>query len=101
MLARFPDIAHNLETRPTSAKSTTSGTRRRWQAISLDSFLKQGLMEANSLLVIDLEKCTRCDACVRACSDAHDGVTRLIREGLRFDKFLVPTSCRHAAIRCA
>ena len=53
------------------------------------------MLEANSLLVIDLEKCTRCDNCVRACSDAHGGVTRLIREGLRFDKFLVPTSCRH------
>ena len=29
-----------------------------------------------------------------ACADAHDGVTRLIREGLRFDKYLVATSCR-------
>jgi len=27
-------------------------------------------------------------------SDAHDGVTRLVREGLRFDKYLVATSCR-------
>ena len=51
-------------------------------------------MEAQSLLVLDLEKCTRCDDCVRACADAHDGVTRLIREGLRFDKYLVATSCR-------
>jgi Fe-S-cluster-containing hydrogenase component 2 len=51
-------------------------------------------MEAQSLLVLDLEKCTRCDSCVRACADAHDGVTRLIREGLRFENFLVATSCR-------
>ena len=51
-------------------------------------------MEAQSLLVLDLEKCTRCDYCVRACADAHDGVTRLIREGLRFENFLVATSCR-------
>jgi Fe-S-cluster-containing hydrogenase component 2 len=51
-------------------------------------------MEAQSLLILDLEKCTRCDSCVRACADAHDGVTRLIREGLRFDKYLVATSCR-------
>jgi len=44
--------------------------------------------------VLDLQKCTRCDACVNACADAHDGVTRLIRDGLRFDQYLVATSCR-------
>jgi CRP-like cAMP-binding protein/Fe-S-cluster-containing hydrogenase component 2 len=60
----------------------------------LDSFLKQGLMEAQSLLLLDLDSCTRCDACVKACADAHDGVTRLVREGLRFDHYLVATSCR-------
>jgi Fe-S-cluster-containing hydrogenase component 2 len=31
---------------------------------------------------------------VRACADAHDGITRLVRDGLRFDKYLVATSCR-------
>ena len=51
-------------------------------------------MEARSLLVLDLEKCTRCDECTKACSDSHSGVTRLIREGLRFDKWLVASSCR-------
>ena len=60
----------------------------------MDQFLAQGLMEAQSLLVLDLERCTRCDQCVRACADAHDGVSRLVREGLRFDKYLVATSCR-------
>ena len=49
---------------------------------------------AQSLLVLDLERCTRCDECTKACADAHDGVTRLIREGLRFDKYLVASSCR-------
>ena len=61
---------------------------------SLGDFLQQGLMNANSILVLDLEKCTRCDECTKACSDSHGGVTRLIREGLRFDKFLVASSCR-------
>jgi Fe-S-cluster-containing hydrogenase component 2 len=32
---------------------------------------------------------------VKACVATHeDGVTRLIRDGLRFDRYLVPTSCR-------
>ncbi len=60
----------------------------------LATFLDQGLQEAQSLLVLDLAKCTRCDECTKACADTHQGVTRLIREGLRFDKFLVASSCR-------
>jgi CRP-like cAMP-binding protein/Fe-S-cluster-containing dehydrogenase component len=60
----------------------------------LEAFLDQGLMNAQNLMVLDLVKCTRCDECTKACADTHQGVTRLIREGLRFDKFLVASSCR-------
>jgi Fe-S-cluster-containing hydrogenase component 2 len=63
-------------------------------SVSLNQFLTQGLMDAQSLLVLDLDRCTRCDLCVKACADTHDGVTRLIRDGLRFDNFLIATSCR-------
>jgi CRP-like cAMP-binding protein/Fe-S-cluster-containing hydrogenase component 2 len=67
----------------------------RVQKVSLNDFLQQELMQAQNLLLIDLDKCTRCDECVRACAATHDdGVTRLIRDGLRFDKYLVPTTCR-------
>jgi CRP-like cAMP-binding protein/Fe-S-cluster-containing dehydrogenase component len=60
----------------------------------LGSFLENGLYSAQKLLVLDLESCTRCDECTRACSDTHEGVTRLIREGLRFENYLVASSCR-------
>lgn len=54
-----------------------------------------GLLQGQNLMLIDLTRCTRCDQCVDACVSAHDdGVTRLIREGPRFDKYLVPSSCR-------
>ena len=67
----------------------------RVQTVSLNDFLKQELMQGQNLLLIDLTKCTRCDECVKACVSTHtDGVTRLIRDGLRFDKYLAPTSCR-------
>jgi len=61
---------------------------------TLREFTDQGLYNANRLLVLDLEACTRCDECTKACSDTHGGVTRLIREGLRIDKWLVASSCR-------
>ena len=94
MVERFPEVRDSLEA---LARERIEQNRQRLKtatSMPLDSFLAQGLMEAQSLLVLDLERCTRCDACVRACADAHDGVTRLIREGLRFDKYLVATSCR-------
>lgn len=54
-----------------------------------------GLLQGQNLMLIDLEKCTRCDQCAQACSEAHDdGISRLIREGPRYDKYLVPSSCR-------
>lgn len=60
----------------------------------LREFTEQGLYNGQKLLVLDLEACTRCDECTKACADTHEGVTRLIREGLRFDKWLVASSCR-------
>jgi Fe-S-cluster-containing hydrogenase component 2/CRP-like cAMP-binding protein len=61
----------------------------------LGDFINQGLFQGQKLLVLDLECCTRCDECTRACADSHgDGVSRLLREGLRFGDFLVATSCR-------
>ncbi len=54
-----------------------------------------GLAQGQNLMLIDLARCTRCDQCVDACVSAHeDGLPRLIREGPRFDGFLVPASCR-------
>jgi CRP-like cAMP-binding protein/Pyruvate/2-oxoacid:ferredoxin oxidoreductase delta subunit/ferredoxin len=94
MVARFPAVRAGLEQ---VARDRLEQNRQRLHAadsVNLNEFLAQGLMEAQSLLVLDLEKCTRCDQCVRACADAHDGVTRLVREGVRFDKYLVATSCR-------
>jgi Fe-S-cluster-containing hydrogenase component 2 len=57
--------------------------------------MDSGLVHGESVLLIDLEKCTRCDDCVRACADVHDGVPRFIREGSRFRNFSVPTACYH------
>ncbi len=54
-----------------------------------------GLIQGQQLMLIDLDRCTRCDDCVRACaSSREDGLSRLYLEGPRFGRHLVPTSCR-------
>jgi Fe-S-cluster-containing hydrogenase component 2 len=60
----------------------------------LNDFFMQDIYQGQSLLVLDLERCTRCDECVKACAQTHNQITRLTRDGLRFDKYLVTTSCR-------
>ena len=94
MVDRFPGVRAGLETVAAERRAANAQHLQMLHSVPIDQFLSQGLMEAQSLLILDLQKCTRCDACVNACADAHDGVTRLVREGLRFENFLVATSCR-------
>jgi CRP-like cAMP-binding protein/Fe-S-cluster-containing dehydrogenase component len=94
MMYTFPEIHENLLHVAAEREEQNRMRLNKAASVPLDRFLDQGLMEAQSLLILDLDKCTRCDNCVKACADSHDGVTRLIREGLRFDHYLVPTSCR-------
>jgi CRP-like cAMP-binding protein/Fe-S-cluster-containing hydrogenase component 2 len=94
MIERFPTVRAGLAAVAEERQQANQQRMQMLQTVPIDQFLSQGLMEAQSLLVLDLENCTRCDACVNACADAHDGVTRLVRDGLRFDQYLVATSCR-------
>jgi CRP-like cAMP-binding protein/Fe-S-cluster-containing dehydrogenase component len=94
MVERFPAVRKGLEAVATERRLANEQRLKTVHSVPLDQFLSQGLMEAQSLLVLDLQKCTRCDACVNACADAHDGVTRLVRDGLRFEQYLIATSCR-------
>ena len=93
ILERFPKVR---EAMVAEARRNLARDRERASALDegLGTFLENGLYSAQKLLVLDLESCTRCDECTRACSDTHDGVTRLIREGLRFENYLVASSCR-------
>ncbi|GIW80886.1 MAG: hypothetical protein KatS3mg105_2693 [Gemmatales bacterium] len=94
VLEKFPEIKEQLIKVAVEHLHENEEKRNQVETVPLSEFLSQGLMNAQSLLVLDLERCTRCDECTKACADAHDGVTRLVREGLRFDKFLVASSCR-------
>ncbi len=94
LLDAFPDLVAPLSKKADEILQRDEKAKKRLEAIPAGEFLDQGLYLAQSLLVLDLERCTRCDECTKACADTHDGVTRLIRDGLRFDKFLVASSCR-------
>ena len=46
-------------------------------------------------MVIDMDRCTRCDDCVRACASTHDGNPRFLRHGPMIDNLMIANACMH------
>ena len=107
------------------AEQRTSQTTTRlnlpvWQQASINQqFDELGLIQGQRLMLIDLDRCTRCDKCVEACVESHtphwwdwlpivgnngprDGRSRLFLDGPRLQvyeedrikHYLVPSTCR-------
>jgi Fe-S-cluster-containing dehydrogenase component len=61
-------------------------------------FLTQNrLFNGTESMVIDLDRCTRCDDCVRACASTHGGNPRFLRHGPIHDHLMVAQACMHCA----
>ena len=59
----------------------------------MEASMSTGAIEGTSILVIDLDQCTRCDDCVRGCAETHGGIPRFVREGNRYENHLVTRAC--------
>jgi Fe-S-cluster-containing dehydrogenase component/CRP-like cAMP-binding protein len=53
------------------------------------------LINGTQTMLIDLDRCVRCDDCVKACSSTHGGNPRFIRHGRTFDHWMVANACMH------
>ena len=61
-------------------------------------FLMDGrFINGSQAMVIDLNRCTRCDDCVRACAATHDGNPRFVRQGMSHSGMLFAEACMHCA----
>jgi CRP-like cAMP-binding protein/Fe-S-cluster-containing dehydrogenase component len=92
--AAYPDVEDALWDE-TVARLKARGALKRQPNSSeyVQMAMETGLIHGESVLLIDLSTCTRCDECVRGCADAHGGEPRFIREGTKYQRWLVPTAC--------
>jgi CRP-like cAMP-binding protein/Fe-S-cluster-containing hydrogenase component 2 len=96
VLSQFPELEARLwQTLTTRLKQVRSAAKDPLTSQPLQFAMDSGLIHGESVLLINLETCTRCDECVRACADVHDGTPRFIREGAKFRNFSVTTACYH------
>ncbi len=61
----------------------------------IDYLVDARLINGIEAMVINMDRCTRCDDCVRACASTHDGNPRFVRSGPTFDKFMFAHACMH------
>jgi len=94
VLAAWPSVATRLRDDARTrddlvARTSSDAAATRFMEIAVD----KGLINGQSVLLIDLQRCTGCDDCVTACADTHGGVPRFVRDGARYGRWAVPTAC--------
>ncbi len=70
------------------------------RAKSMDPGLMEFLVEnrfinGTQAMMIDMDRCTRCDDCIRACASTHDNNPRFIRHGPVHDNWMIANACMH------
>ncbi len=77
---------------------------RRAKAPTFEPTIEPGMLEflvehryinGTATMLVDMDRCVRCDECVTACARAHDNNPRFNRHGRRHDHYMVANACMH------
>ena len=94
ILESSPELYAEIKDIVTERKFNTLELKRDPEkARRLEAIVESGVIQADSLLIIDLKKCIHCNNCVESCEDRH-GYPRLDRRGTRIAEISVPVACR-------
>ena len=61
----------------------------------LEFLVERRLINGQQAMAIHLDRCTRCDDCVRACAATHDNNPRFVRHGDRHGPIQIAHACMH------
>ncbi len=73
------------------------GRRSEIRTEYLEQLVEGRFINGSATMLIDLERCTGCDDCVRACSATHNGNPRFVRHGPKVGHFMIANACMHCA----
>ena len=74
-----------------------TAAREKVGAEVLEFLTENRFFNGTATMVIDLDRCTRCDDCVRACASTHDNNPRFLRHGPSAGRLMIANSCMHCA----
>ena len=82
---------------PFAAEPDGEPTGSRVSAEVMEFITQNRFFNGTQTMVIDLDHCTRCDDCVRACAQTHDNNPRFLRHGPILNNLMVAQACMHCA----
>ncbi|PCI26890.1 hypothetical protein COB52_05625 [Candidatus Kaiserbacteria bacterium] len=89
----FPEVEPTVEFNPLSASQQQKEKMSKTDV--MEFMVEHRYINGTATMLINLDRCTRCDDCVRACATAHDNNPRFVREGKTLGHLMVAHSCQH------
>ena len=84
-----------MEAIPLVTSPEAEPPREKVGAEVLEFLTENRFFNGTATMLIDLDRCTRCDDCVRACAATHDNNPRFLRHGPSADGIMVANACMH------
>lgn len=84
----FPTLERPPAPALTSKRTIHDGAFAEW-------LVDERIVNGTQTMLIDMERCVRCDDCVTACASTHGGNPRFVRHGRTFDHWMVANACMH------
>ncbi len=95
--AELPELFAVEELPENSSNQTLSSPTVPVRGEVLEFLTQNRFFNGTATMVIDLDRCTRCDDCVRACASTHDNNPRFLRHGPAQGRLMIANACMHCA----
>lgn len=72
-----------------------ASNQKRIDTDTLEFLVDDRYVNGTATMMIDLDRCVRCDECVTACAKGHNNNPRFNRHGRRYGNYMVANACMH------